>query len=66
MDENVKAVVYGIDENFAEVGKYLSCSRLMVNEIIYHTPKGEGDRHYCDVICEGYKERIFSISSVIY
>ena len=65
MDENVKAVVYGIDENFAEVGRNLG-SKLIVSEIIYHTPKGEGDRHYCDVICEGYKERIFNICSVIY
>ena len=38
-----------------------------VKEIQYHTPLGEGDKHYCDVVFEdGLVRRIFNISSFVF
>lgn len=35
--------------------------------IIYHTPQGEGDRHYVDVIYKtGERIRIFNIQKIVF
>lgn len=35
-----------------------------VTEIIYHTPKGDGDRHFVDVCCGRWIYRCFDVIEV--
>lgn len=36
-----------------------------IQEIRYHTPMGEGDRHYCDIVfTNGEESRIFNIDQI--
>ena len=67
IDENVFRVVYdfaftlekGIEYNDAEVGKD------KVKSITYHVPRGEGDRHFCDIYyVNGTKIRVFNINKI--
>lgn len=52
----------GIDINYdsAEVGKN------GVKHIIYHEPKGEGDRHFCDIIHEDKIQRVFNLNNIFF
>ena len=46
------------------VGK-LCGGNVIVSQIEYHEPQGEGDAHYCDVIySDGCKTRIFRPDSI--
>jgi hypothetical protein len=67
MDRDVHRVEYnwfytnesGDEYGVAEIGKYDAV------RIVYHTPQGEGDRHYCDVYYNDRRERVFNISRII-
>lgn len=37
-----------------------------VDKIEYHEPKGEGDKHYCDVYREDVVNRVFEPKEVIF
>lgn len=60
-DKNVKLIECGNREIMYLVGTN------GVKEIKYHAPRGEGDRHYVDVMIEsGETVRVFDLNSVTF
>jgi len=54
-DENSSGEDYGI----------MKIENQNVESIIYHEPRGEGDKHYCTVTYkDGSKQRFFNLNSV--
>jgi hypothetical protein len=63
----VKSVTFNwfYSEDSGEEFSSYTVGKTTVTKIEYHSPMGEGDRHYCDVYCEdGCVMRIFNLNSV--
>ena len=66
----VVAVTINRTMSVSEIGKIPTDVLVKVGEdgvdkIEYHEPKGEGDKHYCDVYRENVVNRVFEPKEVI-
>ena len=60
-DEKIKSFVDERGETYC-----IDFENTPIQEIYYHMPKGDGDRHYCDVVYDNVTVRFFNPKEVVW